>query len=392
MADDPFLDRLSPELRAQFEQLQKYMARFTLPQRPLGRSSRKYHRRRNQQRHDANRPRQVRYTIPPSWENRGGKRSRWQYDMFKRVLKATADLLDESSTRAFTVVAVAKRAGVARSTIYKYFGIKAELLAKCVDAYWFSGHTAQLNASERTFYRLLLQALHRYGADGVPVKDLLVSFAMTVARSRDRNLTLLAAAEGVRSKRPPHYKGFYREPSPLRSEISSCLRHVLFAGREPGTGSRCPALTEESGRAVMHVLEALMWYEAFLNGPSDDERWLPEPTQLLFPRGKPRLRGSSQSERKVQEDICHRAISWVLEGAGLSELRLMPLPPLTSNNLPQAVRQGHPTGLVVDWIQTTARLVDLDDLDALIPYRAPQTPPLEPPPPLPTGHALSDPS
>lgn len=390
MANDPWLDKLSPELREQFEQLRRHMARYTLPQRPLGPSTWGHRRRRKQRPQDPNRPRQVRYTIPPSWENRGGKRARWQYEMFKRVLKATVDLIDESP-RAFTVVDVAKRAGVARSTIYKYFGIKAELLAKCVDAYWLSGRTAHLNAPERSFYRLLLEALHEGGEDGVSVNDLLVHFAIAAARSRERNVSLLAAAEGMRSKRPPHFRGREYEPRPVRSEISSCLSHVLFAGRESGTGSRCPALTNESGRVVMHVLEAVIWYEAFLNGPSGDERWLPKPNQLPHPRGKPRVRSFGPNERRVQDDVCRRAISWVLEGAGLSDLRLMPLPPLTGNALPPAVRQRHPTGSVVNWIQTTARQIDLDDPDALLPYRTPQTPPLDPPPPLPTGHALTIP-
>lgn len=381
---DKRLEELSPEVRAQFEKLKQYYERFTI--RPVhtgatrtSRSGRK-----------AKRPKQVRYSVPPSWEDYTPKRHIWQSEMWPRVIQASMELLAEVGPRGFTVKEVAKRAGVARSTIYKYIGIKAELLTLCKDFFWRGGWANKERATERIAYYQTLEALaadEERGGEGPLIADLMAAYVFAAARSQERQLWLLATAEGVRSLRPPRY-GHKRHPNPLRDELQQCLWTLLEGAREPGTGRRSPALTDHAMATIVYAVSAITWYEATLNGPIGDDRWGRDPNgPIMSGTPPPRLRGDSPEERRAQAATCRQAITWLLRGAGLGDQRLTPLPPLSPGRLPAALRQGHPTGKALHDLQLSAHYFDLDDMELLLPHSTPQSPLFRTPPRLPVGRA-----
>lgn len=372
MANDKDLESqlatLSLEVRAQFEQLLKHRSRYALPEEDTESGKRKSRK-------------QVRYSVPPSWEDYTLKRVEWQSNMWRRVLKASFALLAEVGVRRFTVKEVAKRAKVARSTIYKHIGIKADLLSFCMHRFWDGGPKAHERGSERIAYRIVLDALADNEKSGPELAAVLADFIFEAARSPERDLWLLTAAETVRSVRPPLFDWPHWYPNPVRGGVRMCLRSILeggaFAhGHREATGEICDT--------VLYALNAFAWYEATLNGPAGDDKYRPPLMRpLLLGHSGPLRRPDTPAHRRQQSETCQRAIAWLLQGAGLGGCKLAPLPPLPPNRLPVHVQEQHPTGQVLFNLRWQARQVDLDDREAILPHITPQSLPLAPLPRLP---------
>lgn len=325
-------DELSPEVQALFDQARRHYARYTV--RPKERTKK------------------VRYVMPPSWDNRGGKRIEWQLDLRAKVGRATLELLAEVGPRGFTVVEVAKRAGVARSSIYKHMGLKAEMIAYCLDNFWWCGEPARRIATERDLYRIALEQLTDNAPDGPRLEDMCHAFTIAALQQAERDLWLLNAAEAIRCKRPPHLRWHNLPPNPLRHDAMSCLRQLLAAGQA----------NKDTIGIIMHIWQALIWYETCLNGPLGDHRWQPEPGRSR-PAGRRRQRQAAHAPQ--HQATVTQAMSWVLEAAGLAGLELTPLPPQRDHKLPQHIRYEHPTGWFIHSLQSAARLYDPDDFEAL---------------------------
>lgn len=407
---DDVLDKWSPETRAQFEQLRQYLDRVAPPW--LRREQPKPKRTRNQRRSKQQGPQSQTQSeqrrpggrrsllegrdLPAMSALYARKRDKWQEWLWRAVLRESIQLLAEVGTRRFTVTEVAKRVGIARSTVYKYFGMKSELLAFCAEKYWFGGQAAHLQASERIAYRVVLEGLaddEDRGGDGPPIVDLLAEYVFAAARCPERSLWLLTAAESVRAVRPPQFCQPRPEPSPIRDGVRECLAAIVSGGRDPAMKQAGPALTDEASATVLYVMNALIWYEACLNGPPDDSRW---PPQRHTPRISHfkwlRLRRETPAPQQTHPATCRRAIQWLLRGAGIAEQRLPHLPPLPTGRLPMRLRSDHPTGRTVHRLQTAANQIDFDDDETLVPWSFPKTPPLDPPPRLPSGRPLALPS
>lgn len=308
--------------------------------------------------------------------------------LWRTVLLQGLQLLDEVGPRGFTVRELANRVGVARSTLYKYFGMKAELMAICMERYAFGGPDHERVAG-RIAYKVVLEGLanaEAAGGDGPLLADLLATYVGQVAQSRERDLWLLAAAEAVRSPRPPRSADWPHLPVPVRSGVRTCVAAMVRSGRDRGTAQAAPSLTNEALATVLYAISAFTWYEACLGGPRGDHR-------RAVTRRRPKIhdlpppfpRGPAPTHPRGSTATCRRAIEWLLHGAGMAQLRLPHLPPLRDGRLDDSVRKGHPTGIALHELQEEAWLFDLDDMTTLLPASTPMSPPLVPPPRLPTG-------
>lgn len=422
MSDHDVLDNLSPETRAQFEQLKQYLDRVAPPwlryqPKRSPRPDQRQHAKRQMRRADAHQLVQREHSptasrpfgrrrsllegrdLPAMSELFSRKRYKWREWLWRAVLRESIQLVAEVGTRGFTVTEVAKRVGVARSTIYKYFGMKSELLAFCADKYWFGGRAAHIQATERAAFRLVLESLAEdedRGGNGPVIADLLSDYVRAAASSHERSLWLLTAAESVRAVRPPQFCKPPTESGPIRDGVGECLAAIVQGGRESDSRQSDQQLTDEACATMVYALNAFIWYEAFLNGPVHDDR---RPASKQKPRiaGFPTLRlgqfGRQAPGRQLaQADSCRRAIRWLLQGAGIAGRRLLPLPSLPPGRLPRHVRANHPTGRTIHRLQQAANQIDFDDAETLVPWSFPKTPPLDPPPRLPRGRAAAEPS
>lgn len=202
---------------------------------------------------------------PPDYIDRGASRYAWRLDMRRKVLDAAATLLDEVGPRQFTVKAVAKRAGIGRTSIYKHIGLKAELLAAVREdarrplTFKQYSQTAA-PAIPRTPPQLDCAAAAPPALE--PVQDLLLTLADSLHGAGD--LWLLATAEGLRCYRQPRTDpppGAPASPFPglLLNAIESTLTTACQSGALPrGTDVRELALS----------LCGLWWLELTLHGPA----------------------------------------------------------------------------------------------------------------------------
>lgn len=181
------------------------------------------------------------------------------------VMETAVKVLRETGARAFTVVEVARVCGVARSTIYKYFGLKAGLLAACREYVGRLPSRRQRNLQIRTSDMV---------NPGPRLRALQEFFSGMVEHQAevDGDLTLLAAAEAVRAKRRVRWGYWaYDQPPQLMAHRTCALIHgQLYTAQNRG----------EVRSDVSHVtmsgwLSALYWYELWLRGPHKDGRPTP---------------------------------------------------------------------------------------------------------------------
>lgn len=238
------------------------------------------------------------------------RRAEIQIRIKRTVLNASQALLKEVGPRAFTVKEAARRAGVGRTTVYKYFGLKADLLAACrADAaargsrrIQWSAMAARVRADRARAERVRAErastdrasteraSTERASADraradranpgrptGLPRSLEVVHQAMLALvqhMHEEADLFLLAAAEGLRSKRRPRERVLFYgtpegpdprtvQPLPLRymRTVTSLLEEAaqkgeIRAGIDPGTASLW--------------LGALWWHALCTRGPSAD--------------------------------------------------------------------------------------------------------------------------
>lgn len=223
-------------------------------------------------------------------------RRAWNYSHLQRaILDAALEVLAARGARAFTVTEVAEHSGVARTTIYKYFDLKAGLLAACRDYLGFRRWPA--------FRRVALQervALSRGRGSHIEILTKTLSGLSNGTDPEDplaqaRELMLLAGAEGVRSKRQPRrFENWLlpgagvkevtgdteteATPPPVWEWIPVPPRYQSELGQLVRTAQRAGEMnTRTEAGTVAKWLTALWWYDCFRRGPLCDEKQVDDP-------------------------------------------------------------------------------------------------------------------
>lgn len=217
---------------------------------------------------------------------------RWTRNHLRRLILQTAhQLLLQEGARKFTVKGVAAKAGVARSTIYEYFGPKAGLLAACRE---FAGHQpgratrraiggylACVNnpPHQPTYGRRWPQVPGAGPRRTNPVTNGLyvwLQWGLQRLTEDDGDLYLLATAEAVRSVHSPaapRGRGRWPEaPHPLGAgallpvRLRMRLREwVVDAQRSGELRDDLPAAT------LVQWLEVFYWHQLLRQGPLRDD-------------------------------------------------------------------------------------------------------------------------
>ncbi len=229
--------------------------------------------------------------IPYNYDEIVPRRHQWRDEMRPHVLDTAAALVAEVGPRRFTVKEVAERAGVGRTTVYKYFGLKAELLAACREhVAYTSGH--RLDGKAAAHCRRPPQRGNTQGHPELArVQQVLVGLSGELQAEGD--LWLLAAAEGVRSKRPPRHPRPWEPPSPFPSRLLGVVRRALLPAQAAGEVAKETDLAELARWSC-----ALWWYALAVQGPKAD--------------------GASAGRLEAGLD---KALAWLLGGAGATHLR-----------------------------------------------------------------------
>lgn len=207
-------------------------------------------------------------------------RRMWTVNELRRLILQTACLLlRRQGARCFTVVAVAGQAGIARSTIYKYFGSRAGLLAACRE---FSGrHPGRATSRALLGIEPLARDAgrsskrRRYGqpwpeVPGAPprahspiVHGLYQWLRWSLQRLEDDDgdLYLLAAAESVRGRARPRQREALL-PQGISYRLRDWVRQAQRAGQ---LRDDLPA------DVVVQWLGVLYWHQLFCQGPLHDD-------------------------------------------------------------------------------------------------------------------------
>lgn len=203
--------------------------------------------------------------IPHDWDDHYPRRIENRRRIRERVLEASRQLLQEVGPRAFTVKEVAWRAMVGRTTIYKYFGLKAELLAACRE-------DAAARRSRRFQWSVLAARARADRQSGLPrsvemVRQAVLGLVENLREETD--LFLLAAAEGVRAKRRPrelrNRHTVRGTDLPLPMKYLSTVTRLLQEAAQKG---------DLAGHVDAHTaalwLGAVWWHGLCTRGPSMD--------------------------------------------------------------------------------------------------------------------------
>lgn len=168
------------------------------------------------------------YPIP--WTIHRSRRRVWRRHMREVVFETALTLLKEVGPRKFTVVEVARRANVARTSIYKHIGMKAELLAACRD-YVATRVGSSIHTSPRAV-EARVQCRRRYGTTVFHskmerVRQACLSVADKLGGTTD--LLLLSACEGFRAHRLPRCAS-----DPLPQDLWRTLNRALEKAASSG--------------------------------------------------------------------------------------------------------------------------------------------------------------
>lgn len=187
-------------------------------------------------------------------------RLEWQATAYEKVLNAAAALLAEVGPRAFTVVAVAERSGVARTTIYKYFHLKADLLLACRE-HVARRHSAKLHG--KVTAALEETPPKQTGLQPALARVLQVLLTLAADSKEGPDLWLLTAAEGVRSMRPPTPPATWITETPFPPRLVREVARALDQAQDvlPANTDRC---------ALARWLCALWWHAITLKGVYPD--------------------------------------------------------------------------------------------------------------------------
>jgi len=199
--------------------------------------------------------------IPADWDERYPRRYARAAEIRAAVLFHAQKLLAEVGPRAFTVKEAAKRAQIGRTTVYKYFGLKAELLVACRADFTRRG-------SRRTAWspRAMRSRVRKGTAGALPSPVEAVRQAMLTLASHlevESDLFLLAAAEGVRARRRPRgYAENTLTPPPLPSRFFTGVVELLKEAKDAGY-----LRPEHEPNTIAAWLSAIWWYDLSIRGP-----------------------------------------------------------------------------------------------------------------------------
>ncbi|MDB4894792.1 MAG: Transcriptional regulator, TetR family [Firmicutes bacterium] len=180
------------------------------------------------------------------------------------VVAATQELLAAVGPRAFTVKEAARRAGVARTTVYKYFRDKAGLLAVC------RAHVARVGSRQLKWSATAARAHTEKDCRLSGLRPGLTAvrhavLALVEGLQVQSDLFLLTAGEAVRSRRAPSYP-YGDLPAPLPRQFFRAVADLL---RDAKTrGELKPSVDP---RQVAVWVAALWWHELTIRGPRFDQ-------------------------------------------------------------------------------------------------------------------------
>jgi AcrR family transcriptional regulator len=179
------------------------------------------------------------------------------------VLVAAQKLIADVGPRAFTVKEAVRRAGVGRTTVYKYFRDKAGLLAAC------RAHAARVGSRQlkwsATAARAHTEKHHPRSAlrPGLTAVRHAV-LALVKGLEVQSDLFLLTAGEAVRSRRAPICP-YGDVPAPLPRQFFQAVVDLLKDART--RGELKPSVDP---RQVAVWVAALWWHELTIRGPRFD--------------------------------------------------------------------------------------------------------------------------
>jgi AcrR family transcriptional regulator len=191
------------------------------------------------------------------------RRAMREQQLRQLALAATQQLLEEVGPRALTVKEAARRAGVARTTVYKYFRDKAGLLAAC-RAHLARAGSRQLKWSA-TAARAHMEKHHR--RSGLRPGLTAVRYgvlALVEGLQVQSDLFLLTAGEAVRSRRAPTCPNG-DVPAPLPRQFFRAVVDLLQDAKT--RGELKPSVDP---RQVAVWVAALWWHELTIRGPRFD--------------------------------------------------------------------------------------------------------------------------
>ncbi len=199
--------------------------------------------------------------VPADWDDRYPRRYERAAEIRRAVLFHSHKLLTEVGPRAFTVKEAARRAGVGRTTVYKYFGLKAELLAACRADFTRRGSRRLSWSPTAMRSRVIQDSAGTLPSTLEAVRQAVLTIANHLEAEAD--LFLLAAAEGVRSRRRPRgHAENTQTPPPLPerffTSVIELLKEALQSGHLP---------SDLDPKAVASWLGALWWYDLSIRGP-----------------------------------------------------------------------------------------------------------------------------
>jgi AcrR family transcriptional regulator len=188
------------------------------------------------------------------------------------VLAATQKLLAAVGPRVFTVKEAARRAGVARTTVYKYFRDKAGLLAAC------RAHVARFGSRQLKWSATAARAhteKHRRHSGLRPGLTAVRHAVLALVEGLEvqSDLFLLTAGEAVRSRRAPACP-YGDAPAPLPRQLFRAVVNLLQDAKT--RGELKPSVEP---RQVAVWVAALWWHELTIRGPRFD-RSQPEAASL----------------------------------------------------------------------------------------------------------------
>lgn len=174
--------------------------------------------------------------------------ARWQPGAAQRLVVAAVDLFVEQGYDATTVAQIAERAGVTKSTFFRYFPDKRELLV----------------AGQETLSRLLADGIAEAPADSGPLDAVAAGLVRASSEMGPENRAL-----GPRLKAAVAASTELQERDALKSVgLAAAMTHALEARGVPGTTAQ---LAAELG-----VLAFKQGYARWSDGAPDDGSGLAE--------------------------------------------------------------------------------------------------------------------
>jgi AcrR family transcriptional regulator len=206
-----------------------------------------------------------------------GRRKEQIDDNRRRVIEAAQALLAEATTyTAFTVDAVAKRADVARATVYYQFGSKTGLLEALCDALAAAGQLTELaevfnERDPRQAIRAFIMTFTRFWA-----ADRLVMRRLRALAALDPDVAAVIEARDER-----HRNGL-----------------SVLVGRLAGPKTGFPAKQVDQAVRVIHALSSFECYDSLAGPNNDPAEVAPVLIDLAEAALTPRPRQATRAPRK----------------------------------------------------------------------------------------------